>query len=165
MPLRYLIKLLFIGSIALFSACQHSEKSATKTPTLIDLQAEARATLYRYFDAIKEKGLLAEFVYLDSSDDFYWCPPGSTMALDYDSIASVLNSSANRYRTIDNSWEHLRITMIGEHHASYNGILKSHVVDTSGFSSQLRLIETGILIHRTDGWKLLSGQTAVIGTY
>lgn len=165
MPHRYLINLLFLGSSMLFSACQHSEKTATKAPNLIDLQAEARATLHRYFDAIKDKGLRAEFAYLDSSEDFYWCPPGSTMALDYDSIASVLNSTADRYRTIDNSWEHLRITMIGENHASYNGILKSHVVDTSGFSTQLKLIETGSLIHRNDGWKLLSGQTAVIGTY
>jgi hypothetical protein len=34
--------------------------------------------------------------------------------------------------------------------------------DTSGKTSSFSLIESGVLIKREDGWKLLSGQTSII---
>ena len=39
-----------------------------------------RQTLYDYVGAIKQKGLTAEFKFLDSSADFFWVPPGYSSA-------------------------------------------------------------------------------------
>jgi hypothetical protein len=34
--------------------------------------------------------------------------------------------------------------------------------DTSGKTNAFILVETGLVIRRADGWKLLSGQTALV---
>ena len=163
MPIRFVVSCFVIACSTVFFSCQNKDKVDAKTPNLIDLQAEARIMLYRYFEAIKEKGLRAEYAYLDSSDAFYWCPPGATSALNYDSVTHVLDNNADRYRKIENSWEQLHIDMLSSD--MLPGVLLSNVIDTSGYISHVKLMETGILVHRVDGWKLLSGQTAVIGTY
>src|SRR5207253_12839 len=102
-------------------------------------------------------GLTAEFQYLDSSDDFYWCPPGFTSWLPYDSIKAIIIANASKIHSIENTWEKLRIDPIDPEYATYTGILESKMEDASGTVSQIRLKETGLVIKRGTEWKLLSG--------
>jgi len=38
------------------------------------------------------------------------------------------------------------------------------MIDTSGVKSSVQIIESGTVIKRKDGWKLLSGQSATLTT-
>ena len=118
-------------------------------------------TLNRYYDDIRAEGLMAEFRYLDNSPEFYWVPPGFSVAISYDSVASILRQNAPLLKDIDNKWDTLRIDPLSHELATYTGRLHSIVTDTAGHVSETSLVETGLLIKRRNGWKLLSGQTSV----
>jgi hypothetical protein len=118
-------------------------------------------TLNTYYDDIRAEGLIAEFRYLDNSAEFYWVPPGFSVAISYDSVASIIKQNAPLLKSVDNKWDTLRIDPFSHELATYTGRLHSIVTDTAGHVSETSLIETGVLIKRPDGWKLLSGQTAV----
>lgn len=118
-------------------------------------------TLNQYYDDIRAEGLTAEFRYLDNSPEFYWVPPGFSIAISYDSVATILRQNAPLLRKIDNQWDTLRIDPLSHELATYTGRLHSTVTDTAGHVSESSLVETGVLIKRRDGWKLLSGQTSV----
>ena len=119
-------------------------------------------TLYDYFGAIERAGLTAEFAYLDNSPEFFWVPPGYSEAISYDSVEAILKQSAPRYRSVVNTWNTLRIIPLHQTLATYTGQLTSVMTDTSGVSNTIELVETGVVIKRKDGWKLLCGQTAVM---
>jgi SnoaL-like domain len=123
---------------------------------------EARQMLSEYNADIAKEGLTAEFKYLDSSPDFFWVPPGFTESISYDSVASILRKTAPTLKSINNVWDTLKITPITTETAAYNGKLTSISIDSSGNRNENKLIETGILIKRKDGWKLLCGQTAIL---
>lgn len=124
--------------------------------------SDAKQMLDQYFDAIKKDGLKGEFKYLDDSPEFYWVPPGYTTAIPYDSVAAVLTGSANKYSSIDNNWVELTIVPLTPFFASYTGKVHSRIVFSSGEEMATDLMETGVLVKRKEGWKLLSGQTSVI---
>jgi hypothetical protein len=121
-----------------------------------------RLTLDNYCNDIKKSGLTAEFKYLDKSSDFFWVPPGYSTSISYDSVAIVLKQTAPKYKSIDNSFETLQIIPLNSEYATYTGQLKSTMTDTSSKTITLSLVETGVLIKRKDGWKLLSGQTSIL---
>lgn len=115
-----------------------------------------------YFNDIKAHGLTAEFKYLDNSSDFFWVPPGYTSALDYDSVKTILEQNAGAFRSVDYSWETVRIYPLTNETATYTGIVRGVMIDTAGNKQTVALIESGTLIKRADGWKYLCGQTAVL---
>jgi hypothetical protein len=119
-------------------------------------------TLTNYFYDINQKGLTAEFKYLDSSSDFYWVPPGYTSSIPYDSVATILKKNQGLSRTISNAWESLTIKPLRTDLATYTGRIYSVITDSSGKEIKMKLLETGVLIKRGDDWKLLSGQTSII---
>jgi hypothetical protein len=121
-------------------------------------------TLNSYADDIRKMGLKAEFKYLDSSADFFWVPPGYGSAISYDSVAFILNQNASLFKSIYNVYETLRIVPIGKHQACYTARLTSTMTDTAGNKSTSYLVETGVLIKRSSGWKLLNGQTSVVNS-
>lgn len=123
---------------------------------------EITQTFISYHQDIKTKGMTAEFAYLDSSADFFWVPPGYSNSLSYDSVAKVLRQNAPLFVSIDNSFDTLRIIPLNSEMATYTGKVHSTMTDTSGHVTTVELIETGTVIKRKDGWKLLNGQTAVI---
>ncbi len=125
--------------------------------------AEVRQTLQNYYDDIKKSGLNAEFKYLDNSTDFFWVPPGYSGPIFYDSVVSTIKGNAARYMSVDNSFDTLHIVALSRRYATYTGRLRSIMRDTSGQISTYTMLETGILTKRSDGWKLLSGQTAIVG--
>jgi hypothetical protein len=124
--------------------------------------AEVEQMMNAYYDDIRNEGLLAEFKYLDSTDDFYWVPPGYDSAISYDSVATVLKQNAGAYREIDNNWDVLEIVPLSKDSASYSGKLRSRMTDTSGKTVTISLLESGMVIKRKDGWKLLCGQTSIV---
>jgi hypothetical protein len=135
------------------------ESTLTKSDRII---RDVRATLESYHKDVRRSGLKAEFDYLDNSDHFSWTPPGYTFSIPYDSVATILNQDAEKYTSIDNSFDTLRITPLSEEYASYTGRLSSRITDTSGFTAVVSLVETGLMIKRPDGWKLLNGHTSIL---
>jgi hypothetical protein len=121
-----------------------------------------RHTLFNYYSDIRSEGLMAEFRYLDNSPEFFWVPPGFSQSISYDSVAAILKKSAPLFKSIDNTWDTLRIDPLSHELATYTGRLRSIVTDTTGHTSETSLIETGVLIKRREGWKLLRGQTSII---
>lgn len=154
----------FILSVLLFVSCteQHQTQALLTQKQKNTLAQEITQTLNNYYSDIKQQGLMAEFNYLDSSADFFWVPPGYSVALSYDSVAAVLKQNAPKFKSIENSFDTLRIQVISADLATYTGRLHSTMVDTAGNRSTFSLIETGVMVKRINGWKLLSGQTALL---
>ena len=115
-----------------------------------------------YYNDIKTNGLLAEFKYLDSSEDFSWTPPGYSASISYDSVANILRSNAAGFKSIVNTWNSLEIRPASENRALYTGIITSRVTDISGKITNTKLIERGFVIKRKEGWKLLTGKTIIL---
>lgn len=115
-----------------------------------------------YFEAIGRKGLTAEFDYLDRSTEFFWVPPGYDQPISYDSVVAVLTQNAPQFSSVDNSFDSLRVIPLTLELATYTARLRSVMKDTSGIVSSIQLIETGVVIKRDGGWKLLNGQTSAV---
>lgn len=145
--------------ILLTFSCRESLLTETEKAAIVE---GVRMTLKNYHADIKKSGLTAEFNYLDKSDDFYWVPPGYSSAISYDSVAAILKRNSLLYTSVENTFDTLRITALSKDLAGYTGRLHATMTDTTGKSMSFSLVETGLLIKRKDGWKLLSGQTAVI---
>ena len=115
-----------------------------------------------YHRDIEAQGLTAEFEYLDSSDDFFWVPPGYNSTLSYDSVRLILEKNALAFTEVKFSWETLIVLPLTDQIATYSGIVIGAMKDTAGVESPVRIIESGTVIKREDGWKLLCGQSATL---
>lgn len=151
----------FLVTLTVFSGCErpHTDLTDQEKDAIVK---EVRQTLNDYYAAIRDKGLTAEFNYLDSSDNFFWVPPGSSISLSYDSIYEILNQNAPLYQSINNSWDTLRIHPLTNDYATYTGKLTSIMTDTSGIVTKIKLAETGLMVKRESGWRLQSGQTSIV---
>lgn len=114
-----------------------------------------------YGRAQRERGLLAEVPYLDTSDRFFWVPPGFSGRISRDSVIAILTTNAASIESVDPQWTELEVSALSATAAVYTGRLRATVVKTSGDTAMTELLETGVLIKRGDGWKLLCGQTGV----
>lgn len=155
--------ILFTFWLIIFTSCQQplQEESLTdaeKAETIADV----RQMLNDYFYDMQNVGLLSEFKYLDSTPDFFWVPPGYESAIDYDSVQAILIKSAPLYRSISYQWDTLRIIPLTKDLVNYTGRINGILIDAAGNSTTLQMLETGIIIKRPDGWKLLSGQSAIL---
>ena len=158
MILHHLWAFVFLSA---FISCREPDIGLTQSDRKM-ISDSIRQTLNNYFADIKKEGLTAEFKYLDSSSDFFWVPPRYKSSISYDSIAAILKTYAPFYQSTDNSWETLMINPLSHNLASYSGRIQSITTDSSGKVSKFTLIETGLVIKRETGWKLLNGQTSVI---
>ena len=156
--MRILILNLLI--LVTFSNCDSS--TSLSASEKLAISSAVRQTLNNYYNDVKQSGLTAEFKYLDSSSDFFWAPPGYSSAISYDSVARLLRQNAPNFQSITNTFDTLSVIPLSKELATYTGRLQSTMVDTAGKSTTTTLVETGVLIKRTDGWKLLSGQTTVV---
>ena len=140
--------------------CQQTDElTEAQRKNIIDTVTQ---TLRNYYNAMDKGGLLTEFNYLDSSKEFYWLPPGYSAAIDYNAVASAIRASAADYQSIKIEWDTLSVDALSNKLARYTGRLRSKWTDTTGKSMNLTFVETGLLIKRENGWKLLSGQTAIL---
>lgn len=156
MYMRHLSTLLII---TLVFACQgkHEISNDLNEELIIN---EIQQMFDNYHKDIRLQGLTGEFKYLDNSEDFFWVPPGYNSALSYDSVKNILEKNAKVFSRIEFQWDTLRIIPISNEVASYSGIVEGTMIDTSGIKSMMRIIESGTVIKRTTGWKLLCGQSA-----
>lgn len=123
------------------------------------IRQEIRQMLHDYDQAVREKGLIGEFDYLDNSPDFFWVPPGYQSALSYDSVKSILSQNAPNFNSVKFEWLDLKINPLSNGLANYTGLVKSVMIDTSGKELVSLILETGTVIKRQAGWKILSGQS------
>jgi hypothetical protein len=152
---------LFLIFILLWIQCRNHSTS----PGITDKDqviSSAKKMLQDYYDDIRANGLLAEIKWLDSSSSFFWVPPGYGGPILFDSVAKVIRRNALSIRKIDERWENLQIQPLTADFVSYTGRINSTVIDSAGHSTTNRFLETGILIKKEDGWKLLSGQTGML---
>lgn len=145
--------------LMVFACTEPAALTETEKSIIID---SVRHTLNNYFGDIKRSGLLAEFAYLDHSPAFFWVPPGYGGPISYDSVATILKRSAPKYRSIENVFDTLQIVPLNKELASYTGRLYSTMTDTAGNTARFSLLETGVMIKRADGWKLLNGHTSLL---
>lgn len=141
-----------------------STKVSESEMPLTDVESEAKRMLHDYHDAMKAGGLMAEFDYLDSSDSFFWVPPGFDAAINYDSVRTILEQTATSIANIELEWETLKVFPLSDQIATYAGIVKSVSTDTSGTTTSVRILESGTLVKRANGWKLLSGQSRLLNS-
>jgi len=153
--------LITVAALFAIYSCNGPTNSWTKE-NQADVAAEVRKTLYNYHSDIRKSGLTAEFKYLDTSKDFFWVPPGFPNAIFYDSVATIINRNSHLFKSVDNKWDTLTVIPLSNKYATYTGHMLSIMTDTSGQVSEFKLTETGVLVKRNDGWKLLSGQTSVL---
>jgi hypothetical protein len=157
LTMRFLFTIL---SLAFFTSC--SEQNTFTKEEHQQVINEATEMLQHYCDDVKALGLTAEFKYLDSSDDFFWIPPGYSAPLSYDSIAVILKRNAPMNKEVANSYDIHLLIPLSEESAVYSAKVTSNTTDTLGNIYIYQLIESGTLIKRKDGWKLLCGQTSMI---
>lgn len=153
-------QLLPILLLTLVLSCGHKEHK--KKLDHDQVESEIKQMLSEYHLAIRKEGLTGEFFYLDSSDDFFWVPPGYNSALDYDSVHTILENNSKAFSNIQFDWDQLKIFPLSDELANYTGIVKGQMTDTSDNTVHVSIIESGTIIKRESGWKLLSGQSAVL---
>ena len=135
------------------------KKEQSKEFDKVQIIIEIETMFHNYHQAIKENGLPAEFDYLDSSEDFFWVPPGYKSAIKYDSIKAILIENNKSIQSISFEFETLEVFPLSETIANYSGIVNGEMTDTAKTVSNFKIIESGTLIKRKDGWKLLNGQS------
>lgn len=153
--MKTIYALLFILVFINFSC----KKTAARNLDKNKVKREILEMFENYHNAIKKGGLQAEFEYLDSSSDFFWVPPGYKSALSYDSVKSILTSNAKTIKSIEFSWDTIKLFILNETIANYSGIVNGEMIDTTDHHSTFKIIESGTLIKRKSGWKLLNGQS------
>lgn len=154
-------KFIVLAFIILLIILSCAPKKLTETEKT-EIIADVRSTFDNFYDDIRRFGLTAEFRYLDNSPEFFWVPPGYSEAISYDSVAAVLKRDASKYMLVDNSLHTLRVIPVSKEYAVYTGRLTSIITDHTGMTTTFSLVETGMMVKRHDGWKLLSGQTSVL---
>ena len=159
----HMVRIVFLLAVAFVAlgACRPPSPSLTSEEQAI-ITDEVSETIRNYYADVRANGLLAETNYLDSSEHFFWVPPGYSSAISYDSVLGVLKQKAVMFRSIDNRLDTLRVVPLSLDLATYSARIHSRMVDTSGGESAFTLMETGLFIRREQGWKLFSGQTAIL---
>ena len=126
------------------------------------VRKEIKSTIDNYYNDIRKQGLLAEFNYLDSSEQFFWAPPGYLNYAGYDSIAAAIRRNAASLKLVDNRYDSLLIIPLTKEYAQFAMRTISTIIDVEGDTSKTAFIESGVMVKRKEGWKFLSGQTSVL---
>ena len=155
MKYYYIYSILFV--LTLFN-CKHQAEKLNQNDKEI-IEREIRKMFNSYHSDIKKDGLKAEFKYLDKSSDFFWVPPDYESALSFDSVKTILLSNSKFIHSIEFSWDTLQVFPLTKTIANYSGIVNGIMIDSTSSKSTFKIIESGTLIKRKDGWKLLNGQS------
>lgn len=155
--------LLLVLTIFLTNSCRDVTNELSGSDKQL-IQKEIVKMLDDYYSDISKEGLMAEFRYLDNSEDFFWAPPGYHTAISYDSVKTILESRSKMNLQYDFFWDALQVYPISTDIATYSGVVKGFITDSADSQSPVHMIESGTLIKRSTGWKLLSGQSSTIVT-
>src|SRR5690349_2436821 len=107
----------------MLSSCQ--QRMALNDQEKKVIEDSVHQTLDRYNHAIRESGLNAEFAFLDSSEDFFWVPPGYSTALPYDSVVAIIRSNARAFTAVDNKFSSLSIHPLSTLLCNYTAVIRS----------------------------------------
>jgi len=66
------------------------------------------------------------------------------------------------FSSIENVWDTLRVDPLTREYATYTGKFHGTMTDTTGGVTIVAGIETGVVVKRKDGWKLLRGQSSLL---
>jgi hypothetical protein len=144
-----------------FQSCENKGPVLSKTEKE-QITQQIRQTLNDYFHDVSKGGLLEEFRYLDSSEAFFWKPPGYDMAIDFDSVRRILVSNAGKFKKITNSLDSLMVLPLTVDLAVYKAWIHSEVVDMKGQTTNISLYENACMLRKEGRWKLLNGSTSVL---
>lgn len=155
---------IFVIAVMMFFcvSCKTTVEHGSSISNNNKLIEEIRSSLINYNIDVGKEGLLAELKYLDSSANFFWVPPGYQSALNYDSVVTVLRENAPKLKSLNRKWTSLKIIPHTNTLASFVGTIKVVMVDINGSENTSSLIESGLMIKRSAGWKLLNGQTSIL---
>ena len=151
----------YVLFIIILTGCK-GEQSRLSADEAFKVNSDVRQLFDHYFEAIRKGGMTAEFDYLDHSADFFWVPPGYENPISYDSVVAVLTLNAPGFVSVENTFDTLRIVPLSTSLATYTPKVLSVMKDTAGNVSSVLLIETGVVVKRSDGWKLLNGHTSLL---
>lgn len=156
--------IIFANAVMIFCcvSCKTQVESGRSISNSDAIIQEIRSSLINYNSDVSKEGLLAELKYLDSSADFFWVPPGYHSALNYDSVVTVLRESAPKLKSLNRKWTSLKIIPHTNTLASFVGTIDVEMIDINGKENTVSLIESGLMIRRSTGWKLLNGQTSAL---
>ena len=116
--------------------------------------------LQAYFDATRIHGLERGLKYLDTTEAFFWVPPGYQERIPYDSVVAFIKRIAPAVAQVDNRWNDLHIQLLGKDEAVFTGEVSSTATGHDGVQRTTLLLETGVARRGDDGkWRLLCGQT------
>jgi hypothetical protein len=149
--------LIALNLFLLFS-CAQNENGAVND----DLQKEIKSTIDNYYNELRKEGLVAELKYLDSSNRFFWVPPGYLNYANYNVIAAAIKRNAASLKSIDNRYDSLLIIPLTNDYAQFVMRTISTTIRADGDSIKSAFIESGVMVRRKDGWKFLSGQTSLL---
>jgi hypothetical protein len=149
--------LIALNFFLLFS-CGQNDKGVIND----DLQKEVKSTIDNYYNELRKKGLAAELKYLDSSNQFFWVPPGYMNYANFNVIAAAIKRNAASLKSIDNRYDSLLIIPLTNDYAQFVMRTISTTIRADGDSIKSAFIESGVMVRRKDGWKFLSGQTSLL---
>ena len=149
--------LIVLDFFLLFSCAQNDKPIVTA-----DLQQEIKSTIDNYYNELRKGGLAAELKYLDSSNQFFWVPPGYMNYANYNVISAAIKRNAVLLKSIDNRYDSLLIIPLTKEYAQFVMRTISTTIRANGDSIKSAFIESGVMVRRKDGWKFLSGQTSIL---
>lgn len=152
------MRIILVTSILIFACCCQQKQPFDKQKTA----KEVKEFLNEYLETIREEGLAAEFNYLDTTDRFFWVPPGFNQYIEIDSVKRVVLARADFYQKVDNRWEYLKIDVLTNDHVFYTGKLDCNWIDSTGLSTKYKMLETGLVIRTVNGWKITGGQSTMV---
>jgi len=154
--MRYLC---FLLAAFLSFSCRESSKQKFDNSSV---KSEIKSTIDNYYNDLRKEGLLAELKYDDSSEQFFWVPPGYLNYAGYDSIAAAIRKNATLLKSVDNHYDSLLIVPLTDDYSNFVMRTVSTVVHAEGDTIKTAFIESGVMVKRKEGWKFLSGQTSIL---
>ncbi len=87
-------------------------------------------------------------------------PPNYNSPQSYNQVKNVLIENDKAITSIEFKFDTIQVYPLSDSIANYTGIISGKMVDTaSTLSTTFKIIESGTLIKRKSGWKLLNGQS------
>lgn len=126
------------------------------------VKADVEDFLHEYHSSMENQGLKGEFAYLDSTEQFFWVPPGFNSWISFDSVKTILNVTDPLISEMKIRWEDLRIDVLSEEVAVYTGRVSIEQKNVNDGLQEYKLLETGIVKKKNGKWKILSGQSRVM---
>ena len=152
--------LFFICFLAVAVQSVYCQQQATLTQSQRAAIRDSVTQLkYRVWDEVRAKHFEGTLNCFDDSPEFFWVFTPDTTIILHDVFVAMLKGAFQDYRSIDVVWDRIHVEPLTNQYAVYTGKYHVTYIDTSGKVFKAIGVETGIVVHRPTGWKILNGQT------